>query len=70
MSAPATGVVAATLLPGQKFAIGVSAAIALAAAILIAAFLRLPSAAAESRGAAPREACPEGRGRPPAGGRS
>ncbi|MBP2368465.1 MFS transporter [Pseudonocardia parietis] len=44
MSALATGLVAATLLPGLRFAIGVNAAIAFAAAILVAVFLRLPTA--------------------------
>lgn len=41
MSAIATGVVAATLLPGLQLAIGVNAAIAIGAAIV----LRLPTAA-------------------------
>ena len=54
MSALATGLVAATLLPGLQFAIGVNAVIAFAAAILIAAFLVLPN----SRAAAP---LPEGK---------
>ena len=43
MSALATGVVAATLLPGLRFAIGINAAICLGAAILVAVFLRLPA---------------------------
>lgn len=42
MSAIATGMVAATLLPGLQLAIGVNAAIALVAAILLGAFLHLP----------------------------
>lgn len=42
MSAIATGMVAATLLPGLQLAIGVNAAIALLAAILLGAFLHLP----------------------------
>ncbi|MDN5727816.1 MAG: hypothetical protein L0G99_18075, partial [Propionibacteriales bacterium] len=46
MSAIATGMVAATLLPGLQLAIGVNAVIAIGAAILIAAFLRLPKAVA------------------------
>lgn len=46
MSALATGLVAATLLPGLQFAIGVNAVIAFAAAILIAAFLVLPNSRA------------------------
>lgn len=57
MSAIATGMVAATLLPGLQLAIGVNAAIAIVAAVLIAVFLRLPKAAGpvatpESAGAA------------------
>lgn len=47
MSAIATGVVAATLLPGLQLAIGVNAAIAIGAAIVLAIFLRLPTAAAQ-----------------------
>ena len=43
MSAIATGTIAATLLPGLQFAIGVNAAVALGAATLFALFLRLPS---------------------------
>jgi EmrB/QacA subfamily drug resistance transporter len=43
MSAIATGVVAATLLPGLRLAIGVNAAIALATAVVIVFFLRVPS---------------------------
>lgn len=46
MSAIATGLVAATLLPGLQLAVGVNAAITLAAAILLGIFLRLPQAAA------------------------
>ncbi|TQM98662.1 EmrB/QacA subfamily drug resistance transporter [Microbacterium lacticum] len=46
MSAIATGMVAATLLPGLQLAIGVNAVIAIGAAILIVAFLRLPKAVA------------------------
>lgn len=42
MSAIATGVVAATLLPGLQVAIGANAAIAIVAAIVLAIFLRLP----------------------------
>lgn len=42
MSAIATGMVAATLLPGLRVAIGVNAAIALVTAILLAVFLRPP----------------------------
>ncbi|QSB04100.1 MFS transporter [Natronoglycomyces albus] len=42
MSAIATGMVAATLLPGLQLAIGVNAVIAIGAAILIAVSLRLP----------------------------
>ncbi len=42
MSAIATSVVASTLLPGLRVAIGVNAGIALAAAALVAVFLRLP----------------------------
>ncbi len=53
MSALATGVVAATLLPGLQFAIGVNAAIAIAAAVLLAIFLRLPKAAAPVAAAEP-----------------
>lgn len=45
MSAIATGVVAATLLPGLRVAIGVNAAIAIGAAIVLAVNLRLPGAA-------------------------
>lgn len=45
ISAIATGLVAATLLPGLQFAIGVNAAIALGAAIILAVFLRLPKSA-------------------------
>ena len=45
MSAIATGMVAATLLPGLQLAIGVNAGIAIVAALLIALFLRLPKAA-------------------------
>lgn len=48
MSAIATGVVAATLLPGLQLAIGVNAAIAIGAAIVLAIFLRLPGDATES----------------------
>ncbi|MBF9334957.1 MFS transporter [Microbacterium lacticum] len=48
MSAIATGIVAATLLPGLQLAIGINAAIALAAAIILAIFLRLPHAAADT----------------------
>lgn len=44
MSVLATGAVAAALLPGLQFAIGVNAAIALGTALLIAFFLRLPKA--------------------------
>jgi EmrB/QacA subfamily drug resistance transporter len=46
MSAIATGMVAATLLPGLQLAIGVNAAIAIGAAILLGVFLRLPKAPA------------------------
>lgn len=42
MSAIATGLVAASLLPGLQLAIGVNAGIAVAAAVLVAVFLRLP----------------------------
>ncbi|WP_312979906.1 MFS transporter [Corynebacterium sp.] len=52
MSAIATGMVTATLLPGLQLAIGVNAAIALVAAILLGAFLHLPKDA-EAEGAAP-----------------
>jgi EmrB/QacA subfamily drug resistance transporter len=45
MSAIATGVAAATLLPGLHLAIGVNAALALGAGILLAVFLRLPKPA-------------------------
>ncbi|MFG1777753.1 MFS transporter [Micromonospora sp. NPDC049048] len=47
MSAIATGVVAATLLPGLQLAIGGNAAIAIGAAIILAIFLRLPEAATQ-----------------------
>ena len=50
MSAIATSVVAATLLPGVQTAIGVNAAIAIAAAIVLAIFLRLPPGATDSEG--------------------
>jgi hypothetical protein len=46
MSALATGVVAATLLPGLRFAIGINAALCLGAAIIVAVFLRLPASEA------------------------
>lgn len=42
MSAIATGLAAATLLPGLQLAIGVNAAIALCAGLLVAVFLRQP----------------------------
>ncbi|RZU60938.1 EmrB/QacA subfamily drug resistance transporter [Zhihengliuella halotolerans] len=59
MSALATGVVAATLLPGLQFAIGVNAAIALAAAILLAIFLRLPKTEVPIAAAEPNRPQPE-----------
>lgn len=55
MSAIATGVVAATLLPGLQLAIGVNAAIAVGAAIILAIFLRLPKAAAPAEAPEPVE---------------
>ncbi|RCS82606.1 MFS transporter [Brachybacterium alimentarium] len=55
MSAIATGVVAATLLPGLQLAIGVNAAIAIGAAILLAIVLRLPKAAAPAEAPEPVE---------------
>ncbi|MFC0673832.1 MFS transporter [Brachybacterium hainanense] len=45
MSAIATGVAAATLLPGLQLAIGVNAAVAVAAAVVLAIFLRRPGTA-------------------------
>ncbi|SJM68990.1 MFS transporter [Gulosibacter sp. 10] len=54
MSAIATGMVAATLLPGLQLAIGVNAAVALGAAILLAIFLRLPGPAAAAEAPAER----------------
>lgn len=53
MSALATGMVAATLLPGLQLAVGVNAALAIAAAVLIAVFLRLPKALAPAPGEVP-----------------
>ncbi len=43
MSAIATGVAAATLLPGLQLAIGVNAAIVIGTAVILAIFLRLPA---------------------------
>lgn len=57
MSAIATSVAAATLLPGLQAAIGVNAALALTTAVLVALFLRRPSpvtAAADLSRPAPR----------------
>lgn len=51
VSAIATGVAAATLLPGLQLAIGFAAAIALGAAILLAIFLRLPQTATQDAAA-------------------
>ncbi|WP_454118515.1 MFS transporter [Microbacterium lacticum] len=55
MSAIATGVVAATLLPGLQLALGINAAIAIGAAILLAIVLRLPKAAAPAEAPEPVE---------------
>lgn len=47
MSAIATGLAAATLLPGIQVAIGVNAALCLATAVLVTVFLRLPQMATQ-----------------------